>query len=59
MLGRSITGVSIAASSLENAGLIAYNGAELTIVDRERLEGVTCSCYWLVKRAAGIGKRPA
>ncbi|HEY6337072.1 MAG TPA: Crp/Fnr family transcriptional regulator [Candidatus Sulfotelmatobacter sp.] len=50
MLGRNHSGVSIAASSLEKAGLITYNGAELVIVDRERLESVACSCYWVVKR---------
>jgi hypothetical protein len=53
MLGRSHSGVSIAASTLEKAGLITYNGAELAILDRERLESVACSCYWVVKRQAG------
>lgn len=53
LLGRSNSGVSIAASSLDNAGLITYNGAELVIVDRERLESVACSCYWVVKRQIG------
>jgi CRP-like cAMP-binding protein len=53
MLGRNHSGVSIAASSLEKAGLITYNGAELAIVDRERLESVACSCYWIVKRQIG------
>jgi CRP-like cAMP-binding protein len=52
MLGRNHSGVSIAASSLQRAGLITYNGAELAIVDRERLESVACSCYWIVKRHA-------
>lgn len=52
MLGRNHSGVSIAASSLEKAGLITYNGAELVIVDRERLESVACSCYWIVRRHA-------
>ena len=50
MLGRNHSGVSIAASTLEKAGLITYNGAELVILDRERLENVACSCYWVVKR---------
>ena len=50
MLGRNHSGVSIAASTLEKAGLITYNGAELAILDRERLESVACSCYWIVKR---------
>jgi len=50
MLGRNHSGVSVAASTLERAGLITYNGSELVIVDRERLESVSCSCYWVVKR---------
>ena len=50
MLGRNFAGVSVAASSLHRAGMITYNGAELVIVDREKLEAVTCSCYWLLKR---------
>lgn len=50
MLGRNHSGVSVAASTLERAGLITYNGAELEILDREKLETVACSCYWIVKR---------
>lgn len=50
MLGRNHSGVSVTASTLESAGLITYNGAELVIVDRERLESVACSCYWVLKR---------
>ena len=52
MLGRNHSGVSVAASTLERAGLITYNGAELVILDREKLESVACSCYWVVKRQA-------
>jgi hypothetical protein len=33
--------------------MITYNGAELVILDREQLEAVACSCYWIVKRQAG------
>ena len=50
LLGRNHSGVSVAASTLERAGLITYNGAELEILDREKLETVACSCYWVVKR---------
>jgi hypothetical protein len=52
MLGRNLAGVSVAASTLQRAGMITYNGAELVIVDREQLEAVACSCYWIVKRLA-------
>ena len=50
MLGRNVAGVSVAASTLQPAGIIAYNGAELVILDREKLEAVACSCYWVVRR---------
>lgn len=53
MLGRNHSGVSIAASVLEKAGLIAYNGAELVVLDREKLESAACSCYWVVRRKTG------
>jgi Crp-like helix-turn-helix domain len=52
MLGRNFAGVSVAASTLQRAGMITYNGAELVILDREKLESVACSCYWLIKRQA-------
>jgi hypothetical protein len=50
MLGRNHSGVSVAAAVLERAGLIRYDGAELVIIDREKLESVVCSCYWVVRR---------
>ena len=50
MLGRNHSGVSVAAAVLEKAGLIRYDGAELVIIDREKLESVSCSCYWVVRR---------
>ena len=43
MLGRNHSGVSIAASTLEKAGLITCNGSALVIVYRERLETVAWS----------------
>ena len=58
LLGRNHSGVSIAATTLERAGLIRYNGAELEILDRERLESAACSCYWIVRRhGARISKQ--
>jgi hypothetical protein len=50
MLRRSQSSVSVAAAILERAGLIRYNGAELAIIDCEKLESVSCSCYWVVRR---------
>ena len=50
MLGKNQSGVSVTAAILQSAGLVKYNGAEMAITNREGLEGVTCSCYWVVRR---------
>ena len=50
MLGKSRSGVTVSTAMLERAGIIAYNNSELTILDREKLESVCCSCYWVAKR---------
>jgi CRP-like cAMP-binding protein len=52
LLGRSLSRGSLTARLLESAGLIRYNGSELAIIDRERLEAVACSCYWVARRQA-------
>jgi hypothetical protein len=52
LLGCSRATASLAAGVLERAGLITYNGAELIIVDPEKLESAACSCYWVVRRQA-------
>lgn len=48
MLGVTRPGVSIAASTLQKAGLIRYARGRLTIVDRAGLEAVACECYAIV-----------
>ena len=53
LLGRSLSAASLTVNLLENAGLVRYNGAELIIPDREKLETVSCSCYWVVRRQLG------
>jgi hypothetical protein len=50
LLGRNVSGVSVTAAILEKAGIIHYNGTDLFITDREKLEDVACSCYWVVRR---------
>jgi CRP-like cAMP-binding protein len=52
LLGRSLSAASLIVTILERAGLISYDGAELAIADREKLETVACSCYWVVRRQA-------
>jgi hypothetical protein len=50
MLGVRRAGVTVAAQSLQSAGLINYFHGRLNIVDRHGLEAVACECYAATKR---------
>jgi CRP-like cAMP-binding protein len=50
MLGVNRPTVTIAATNLQNAGLIEYSRGRITIVDAKRLEKFTCECYTAVKK---------
>ncbi|HEX8036461.1 MAG TPA: Crp/Fnr family transcriptional regulator [Ktedonobacterales bacterium] len=49
MLGVGRPSVSLAAESLQHAGLITYRRGAITIIDRPGLEATTCECYGFIR----------
>lgn len=49
MLGVRREGVTAAAGKLQKLGVIKYTRGEITVLDRPRLEQLSCECYALVK----------
>ena len=50
MLGVRREGVTDAAGKLQKLGVISYNRGQITVLDRSRLETLTCECYAVVKK---------
>ncbi len=50
MLGVRRSGVTQAAGILQTAQIIHYVRGKVTILDRERLEEISCECYQVVKQ---------
>jgi CRP-like cAMP-binding protein len=50
MLGVRRASVTLAAASLQQAGLINYKHGKIVVLDREGLEGAACECYEAIRR---------
>lgn len=50
MLGVRREGVTDAAGKLQKLGVIEYNRGQITVLDRPRLEQLSCECYAVVKK---------
>jgi len=50
MLGVRREGVTEAAGKLQRLGVIRYSRGHITVLDRPRLEQLSCECYAVVKR---------
>ena len=49
MLGVRNQAVSVAAISLQDAGLIEYSRGTINILDRRKLEAAACDCYHVIR----------
>jgi CRP-like cAMP-binding protein len=52
MLGVRRSSVTLAAGTLQHAGLITYHRGQITVCDRRGLEDASCACYRVLKALA-------
>jgi Mn-dependent DtxR family transcriptional regulator len=50
MLGVRREGVTEAAGKLQKLGIIEYHRGVITVLDRARLEEMSCECYEVVRK---------
>jgi CRP-like cAMP-binding protein len=50
ILGANRKSITLAAQSMQNAGLISYHRGKMQVLDRPGLEQASCECYAMVKR---------
>jgi CRP-like cAMP-binding protein len=50
MLGTRRSSVTVAAGTLQKAGLISYTRGNVTILNRKKLEDAACDCYAIVQQ---------
>ena len=50
MLGTRRASVTVAAGSLQKAGMIQYSRGSVNILDRPKLEATACDCYQVIER---------
>ena len=50
MLGVRREGVTDAAGKLQKLNVIEYTRGEITVLDRPKLESLSCECYAVVKK---------
>jgi Mn-dependent DtxR family transcriptional regulator len=49
MLGVRRPSVTVAARTLQNAGVIQYTRGRITVKDRQGLEEASCECYRVIR----------
>lgn len=54
MLGVRRSGVTVAATRLERLGVISYERGMIRVLDRPRLESLSCECYRVVKKETDL-----